>query len=466
MRVRFVNLRIPGPENSTLRTQLVVARGRFQTISPDGEEAPLSDEIVDLGGRLVLPGVIDGHVHFSDPGFTYRETFATGTRAAAAGGVTCVADMPCTSLPPVTSRASLHTKLEAIAGKAHVDFMLWVGVSANAMTAPAWTEDLAEAVADGAVAIKVYMCSGMESFADLGRQQLCEVLVQARRSRVAVGVHAEDREMVRELTAKITSSGQSGPAAYAATRPAAVEEAAVSTIRDLVREVGAQVHIVHVGSGQALEIISQARAEGLPLSAETCPHFLAFTDQDFERLGAVLKTAPVVKAEADRQRLWQGLANGDLELIASDHAAGRWPEEKQTASILTDYGGIPGVELTLPYLLSEGVAGGRITLERLTEITAAAPARLFGIDSCKGRIAAGLDADFVVVDDSEDWTVRGEDLHNLNRYTPLEGQRLTGRVRATYVRGDCVYRREDDGSEFFGPAGTGQWLRRPSSAGI
>ena len=161
-----------------------------------------------------------------------------------------------------------------------------------------------------------------------------------------------------------------------------------------------------------------------------------------------------------RQRLWQGLANGELSFVATDHAAGQWPEEKHTGSFWTDYGGVPGVELLLPYLYSEGVRRGRITLEQLTELLAAAPARFFGIDDRKGRLAAGLDADFVVFEPEESWTVRAVDLHSLNRYTPLEGHRLTGRVRAVYLRGEPVYRRGADGSEDFAAAGTGRFQRR------
>jgi dihydroorotase-like cyclic amidohydrolase len=201
------------------------------------------------------------------------------------------------------------------------------------------------------------------------------------------------------------------------------------------------------------------------MSAETCPHFLEFTAGDLERQGSLLKTAPVVKGEADRDRLWAGLASGELDYVATDHAAGQWPDEKQTGSIWTDYGGVPGVELSLPYLYSEGVRRQRITLERLTELTASAPARFFGIERRKGRLEPGFDADIVALADEEIWTVRAENLHNLNRYTPLDGYDLTGRVRQTFVRGRPVYRLDSDGEEWFGEAGVGQHVRRESKVG-
>ncbi|MCU0235245.1 MAG: allantoinase AllB [Thermoanaerobaculales bacterium] len=461
MRTRFINLRIPADGNRTQPAELVVEDGRFEEILPaGGATAAGGEHWVDLEGALVLPGVIDAHVHFDDPGYTHREDFATGTRAAAAGGVTCVADMPCTSQPPVTSIAALTSKLRAVRPKALVDYVLWGGVSANSIAAPDWRESLANLVDAGVGAIKVYLLSGMESFRDLDAGALREVLGHAHRLGVPVGVHAEDRAVVDELTARAHLHGEDSPAAYAASRPAAAESAAVATCIDACRATGARLHVVHLGTGEALDLLSAARLEGLPISAETCPHFLEFTDEDFDRLGSVLKTAPVVKTRADRERLWQGLAGGELSFVASDHAAGVWPDEKETGSIWSDYGGVPGVELLLPYLFDRGVRSGRLSLQRLTEVTAAEPARLFGIEHRKGGLRPGCDADFVVFDERARWTVRASGLHNLNRYTPLEGLELTGRVRATYLRGRPVFERLPDDDERFAEAGLGRWVRR------
>jgi allantoinase len=441
--------------------ELVVANGRFEEILPPGSTtAGGEEEWIDLEGALVLPGVIDGHVHFDDPGFTHREDFASGTSAAAAGGVTCVVDMPCTSIPPVVSTDALENKLKAIGPKAHVDYMLWGGVSGNALTDPRWRRNLEDLVDSGIAAIKVYMLSGMDTFRDITDAEIHQVLTQTHKLAIPVGIHAEDRTLVSELTKQAQERGDDSPAAYAASRPAAAEVSAVAAAVDAARATGARVHIVHLASGEGLDIIGAARREGLPVSAETCPHYLQFTRQDFETLGSVLKTAPVVKEQSDRQRLWQGLASNDLSFVATDHAAGRWPDEKETGSIWTDYGGVPGVELLLPYLYSEGVVRGRITLQRMTELLAAEPARFFGVDHRKGWLRPGFDADFVVFDEEMRWAVRAEALHNLNRYTPLENFDLIGRVRATYVRGQSVFERRPDGREFFAPAGTGEWVRR------
>lgn len=467
MRKRLKNLRIPAGGNATRAAEILVEKERIAGITSPAQTPEESDaQIVDLCGALVLPGVIDGHVHFDEPGFTHRENFETGTRAAAAGGVTCVVDMPCTSLPPVTSVTNLREKLAVIEPRAIVDFMLWGGLSDNAMREPDWRGSLKGLVEEGVASIKVYMLSGMDTFRDLAQTQVREALEATRTLGIPVGVHAEDREMVRGLEAHIRGEGRNGPLDYAASRPAAVEVSAAELLRELVRATGARVHIVHLASGRALDVVSAGRAEGLPLSAETCPHFLAFTAADLEAQGALLKTAPVVKSPADRDRLWQGLAAGELEFVATDHAAGQWPEEKRTGSIWTDYGGVPGVELSLPYLYSEGVRAGRISLQRLTEITASAPAEFFGIEKRKGTLAEGHDADFAVLDENETWTVQAAGLHNLNRYTPLEGWTMTGRVRQTWIRGTVVYDRAADGRENFADPGSGRRIRRQARADV
>ncbi len=463
MRSRFVNLRIPDQGNDVRAAEILVEHGRIVAI--EATDSPLAsddEERTDLGGALVLPGVIDGHVHFDDPGFTHREDFATGTRAAAAGGVSCIVDMPCTSLPPITSGANLHNKLGIISPKAHVDFMLWGGASGNSLAEPGWRQHLAELTQEGVGSIKVYMLSGMDTFRDLGADQIREVLRETERLGVPVGVHAEDRKLVHELTDWLRGNAQDDPADYVASRPAEAELRAVTTMRDLCRETGARVHIVHVGAASAVDVIAEARGDGLPMSGETCPHFLEFTAQDLVDKGAVLKTAPVVKTTHDRDRLWEAVASGELDYVATDHAAGQWPEEKHTGNIWTEYGGVPGVELMLPYLYSEGVKKERISLERLVEITATAPARFFGIERRKGALARGFDADFVVFDKDQTWTVRAEDLHNMNRYTPHEGQTFTGRVRSLYLRGERVFHRDRFGRESFSPPGTGRWVQRQS----
>lgn len=463
MKTLLHNLVIPEKGNERQPAQLLIQGDHIAAVLEPGELVS-ADIRFDLHGSLVLPGAIDGHVHFDDPGFTQREDFSTGTRAAAAGGVTMIVDMPCTSLPPVTSSENLKTKLEVIAPKAHVDFMLWGGVSSNVLEEAGWKDRVEGLIDTGIAAIKIYLLSGMETFRDVTRDQARSVLELAAARDIPVGVHAEDRHIVEAAKKAARAGGGQSPLDYAAARPAEGEITAADTLRDLCRQTGARVHVVHIASRKALEIVTAARSEGLPLSAETCPHYLLFTDGDLERLGALLKTAPVVKSAADREGLWQGLANGELLFVASDHAAGVWPDEKNTGSIWTDYGGVPGVELLLPTLYSEGVATGRLSLERLVEITSRAPAEFFGVGRSKGSLKKGFDADFSVIDEDATWTVRPEDLHNKNRYTPLEGLTLKGRIQETWVRGHRVFVRNDFGDENFGDRPTGRFITRGGSS--
>jgi dihydroorotase-like cyclic amidohydrolase len=323
-----------------------------------------------------------------------------------------------------------------------------------------WRERLDELVEGGVAAIKVYCLSGMETFTALDRDQIVRVLEASVELGIPVGVHAEDPTVVRELEREIKDRGGDEPADYAASRPVLAEVAAIRSLIDACRATGARLHVVHLSSGSGLDLVTEARNDGVGITAETCPHFLQFTLDDLLRQGSLLKTAPVVKSIEDRERLWRGVSGGEIEFIATDHAPGQWPEEKHTGSIWTDYGGVPGVETLLPYLYSEGVAAGRISLERLVELTASNPARFFGIDHRKGGLREGLDADFVVFDDNVRWTVEATGLHNLNRYTPFEGHELTGRVRACYVRGQAVFERKADGRELFAPAGRGRWVQR------
>jgi len=386
-----------------------------------------------------LPGVVDAHVHFDDPGFTWRETFATGTLAAAAGGVTCVADMPCTSVPPVVHAGNFLTKHAVVRDKAHVDFVFWGGMCANIMEMDQdWRWSLRGLSMQGVCAVKCYLHSGMDSFRAVSRDQLRELAGACRELGLPLGVHAEDHDLVSRRERELRAAGRDGPDAYVDSRPAEAEVRAVETVIQAARETGARLHVVHLGSGEALDLVERAAAEGLAVSAETCPHYLEFTRGDFRVLGSRLKTAPPVKEESDRARLWQGVQEGGITFLTTDHAAGLWPVEKETGSFWTDYGGIPGVELLLPWAYTRGVAEGRLTLERLVELLCSAPARFLGIAGRKGALRPGLEADFVVLEE-EEWTVAAEGLHNLNRYTPLEGRRLAMRVAQTWLRGDLVW---------------------------
>jgi dihydroorotase-like cyclic amidohydrolase len=310
---------------------------------------------------------------------------------------------------------------------------------------------------EGVVAFKAYTVSGMETYPALEPSGLADVFANAARLRALVALHAEEPQVIHALTGRLRAQGRNEPGAYAASRPAQAEIVAVEGALRLRAASGAALHVVHVGSGRAAELLAAARSKGADVSGETCPHYLAFTRDDLVRMGAVLKTAPVVKDASDRTRLWELVASGGLDFVATDHAPCRYPDDKETGDIWTAYGGVPGTELMLPFLLSEGLHRGRLTWDRLVEVSASASARRYGLWPRKGALVPGADADFALVDPDLEWTVRGADLASKGRFTPFEGMTFRGRVMKTILRGRLVYDRKA-GVE--APTGTGQWLRR------
>lgn len=458
----LADIRLPtGRGDETRRAHLYVRSGRIVEIADGEARLRPGAEPLDGGGLLALPGAIDPHVHFDTPGFTHREDFARGSAAAAAGGVTTVIDMPCTSLPPVTTRGALERKLSVVRPQAHVDFALWGGASGDGLRERGWRETLAGLAAAGVVGFKAYLLSGMETFPALDPEQLGELLSHAATLGLPVGLHAEDPALVRERTAAARAAGRDDWDAVADVRAEPVESLGVAAGLDALRRHGGSLHVVHVGAAAAAALVGAARRDGADVTAETCPHFLAFTRDDFATLGPFLKTAPVVKTAADRDALWRALADGTLDFAATDHAP--CPRsEKQAASAWEAYGGVPGVETFLPFLLSEGWRAGRLTLARLVEIASTAAARRYGLAACKGALAVGRDADVVLVDPDATWTVRAEALQSKAGWTPFEGRTFRARVRRTFVRGRLVY---DDGAGVVGEPGWGRFVPRTNGPG-
>jgi allantoinase len=446
-------LALPGAADFR-RSCLRVRGERITEIAESVESAP-GEETIDASGLLVFPGAIDPHVHFDEPGFTSREDFLHGSAEAARGGVTTVIDMPCTSLPPVIDLGAFENKLNAISKSALVDFALYGGVSGHRVE-----ESLDGAMAELApkvVGFKCYFISGMESFTRVTHEDFARVVAEGQRLGRPILLHAEDLDYVTAATARVkaarSSAAERGSAIsewddYYNSRPEAAELAAVAAALALARGREASLHIVHVGTAAAAWLVHRAGA-----SCETCAHYLAFGHEDFAEKGAALKTAPVVKGRAEREKLWRLLADGTIDFLASDHAPSS-REEKQTGDVWTAYGGIPGVGTLFPYLYSEGLVRGRLTLARFLEATSGAAARRYGLSARKGALAVGHDADFVLVDPAGTTKVEGERLLSKGKITPFEGMVLAGSVAATYVRGRPVF----DGKGIVAEPGYGRFL--------
>lgn len=424
-------------EDDFRRTDIRIENGVIAAIGNDLDNGDGTQDSIDAGGCWVVPGGIDPHVHFYDPGYNQREDFAHGTAAAAAGGITTVIDMPCTSNPPVTDSANLKTKLSVVQPRAVIDFGFHGGVSRQLFD-EGYAEAM-ESIADTVMAFKVYAISGMEEvWGALDHWRFRCVLERAKAFDSIVLLHAEDAEYVNNATAHYRSVG-TDPRQWHDARPELAEILAVQSATRIVEEVGGNLHVVHVGVGEVAEMIGRG---GSTLTGETCPQYLAFSLIDFEEQGAVLKIAPPIKSPDNPPLLWEALASGALHYIASDHAPGT-AEEKAPGSIWDNHAGIAGVQTILPYTFNEGYLAGRLTLPRYLQVMSENAARRFRIFDRKGSIAVGKDADLVLLDQKESWTVRGAEFFSKGKLSPFEGWSFRGRVKRTLVRGREVYRDRD-----------------------
>jgi allantoinase len=419
-------LALPGG-TKPVRADILSIDGVISEIGTDLSHS--GHEAIDADGLLVLPGAIDAHVHFNEPGYTDREDFYHGTSAAASGGVTTVVDMPCTSVPPVTSLKNLEAKLAVVSSRAVIDYGFHGGVSGRSFERN--VEGLVEELADQVLGFKCYFVSGMETFPALSHPEFEEALALCRAVNRPVLLHAEDAGSVA-----VDHQGD-GPIDYYRSRPEEAEIIAVRYASDAADRLRARLHIVHVSTGEAARVISSSPHT----TGETAPHYLAFTLADFDRIGSALKVTPPVKPAGNRDQLWAAIADGSLSFVASDHAPAP-PEQKSTGSIWSDYSGIPGSPTLLPYCYSAGYVEKRISLARLLQITSEAAARQYGL-SRKGSLEPGKDADLVMVDPGESWVVSGAELLSKGTVTPFEGMRLSGRVEKTIVRGTVVYDRRN-----------------------
>ncbi|HMA45286.1 MAG TPA: allantoinase AllB [Gemmatimonadales bacterium] len=430
---------------------VVVARGRIIAIVPPGE-APSAAETLDVGAAALLPGLVDSHVHVNEPGRTAWEGFATATRAAAAGGVTTIVDMPLNSVPPTTTVPALEAKARAADGQAMVDYAFWGGV------VPENLDDLQPLTEAGVLGFKCFLVpSGVDEFPHLTESDLVAAMHRLAELDRVLLAHAE-------LPGPIAEAGRSGadPRHYTtwlAARPRAAELEAIDLLLLLSLETGCRVHIVHLSCAAALDRIANARRAGARVTVETCPHYLTFAAEDIPDGQTAFKCAPPVRERENRERLWQGLAHGAIDLVASDHSpAPPALKHLDTGDFLAAWGGIASLELSLSATWT-GARARRHGLPALARWLSQGPAHLAGLNR-KGRIAPGFDADLVVFDPGPEWTVDPARLHQRHPVTPYAGLALRGKVLRTFLRGTCVY----EEGRFPAPPG-GTWLRREERSG-
>ncbi len=387
---------------------------------------------IDARHLHVFPGVMDAHVHFNEPGRTEWEGIATGSRALAAGGGTVFFDMPLNAHPPTCDEESFDLKLAAAKAKSVTDFAFWGGL------VPHNLEQLERLADRGVIGFKAFMSnSGIDDFPRADSEVLRKGMKRVAKTGLPVGVHAESETMTHRLAQERILRGQVTIRDYLGSRPIEAELEAIRVAIDIAGDVGCALHVVHVSSAEGVSLITQARKLGANVSCETCPHYLTLTDKDAEKLGAVAKCAPPVRSGDEREKLWERVLAGEVMTVGSDHSPSP-PEMKRDVNFFKVWGGISGVQHTLPLLLTEGHAKRRATLKSLVGLLAGNVAQRFKIPH-KGTIAVGFDADVALVESDRKFTVRTEDLLYRHRQSPYVGRTLTGRVVQTILRGRTVF---------------------------
>ncbi|MHC0430643.1 allantoinase AllB [Streptomyces sp. O3] len=427
--------RVITPEG-TRAASVAVADGKIAAVLPYETEVPPGARLEDFGDDALLPGLVDTHVHVNDPGRTEWEGFWTATRAAAAGGITTLVDMPLNSLPPTTTVANLRTKQEVARPKAHIDVGFWGGAL------PDNVQDLKPLHDAGVYGFKCFLSpSGVDEFPELDREQLAASMGEIAGFGGLLIVHAEDPHQLAAAPQK------SGPkyTDYLATRPRISEDTAIEGLIAVAKRLGARVHVLHLSSSDALPLIAAAKREGVKLTVETCPHYLTLTAEEVPDGASEFKCCPPIREAGNQDLLWEALADGTVDCIVTDHSPST--ADLKTDDFATAWGGISGLQLSLPAIWTEARERGH-DLQDVVRWMSERTAQLVGLDQ-KGAIEAGRDADFAVLAPDETFTVDPAELQHRNRVTAYAGKTLHGVVKSTWLRGQRIHH---DGG-FTEPAG-------------
>ena len=412
------------------KANILIENGRIKSVAIPGPKQV--DKRINAKGKLILPGLVDGHAHLFDPAFTNRENFTTGTSAAAAGGVTSVVEMVLST--PVDTPDRVKAKIEQGKRNSLIDFSLHAGMM-NLSNLP----NIATIARLGVRSFKTFTCKPYYS----DDHTLMSLMRETSMQNSILNVHAEDEQTANENFDRLTAEGRKDPDAHTEWKPNVAEERAVRKVVEFSRALKARLHISHMSTREGVEIVRQNKRLGVRVTAETCPHYLTFTRGDMKKQGPYLKMNPSLKGPKDVQALWEGLRDGTIDMVTSEHAPGeRVEKEVGWIDIWKAWGGVPAIETMLPILLSEGVNKGRIGLTTLQRICCENPAKVFGLYPRKGVIQKGADADLVIVDLKAKRKVRAEALHYKVGWTPYEGWTLKGWPILTVRRGEILYEDE------------------------
>jgi allantoinase len=434
---------------------IVVRDGRIVALEEATSRGPDTERKIDATGKLVIPGCVDPHCHYEEPGpTTYREGYESGTRASAAGGVTTVLEHPISD-PPPKDTATFLAKKELAAGKSVIDFGLWGALIPESLG------HIGELQEQGAVAFKGFMSAAGTRYPMVDDGQLLAGMEEAAPIDAIIGVHAESEALTTYYSNKLQREGRRDPRAIAEGRPPLAEYEAMQRAIVLARATGARLHFVHMSIPEGAELVQQARREGLRVTSETCAHYLHMDWTALDRLGGYAKCKPPLRAPENTERLWQAVMAGKIDFIAADHAP--YSREEKEGDIWKAGWGMTGAQTMIPVLINNGVIKRNWDLVDFVRFTSSRTAQLFGLYPRKGTIQLGSDGDMTVIDLNGSWTVRSEDLFYRQGWSALEGETLQGRIEQTIVRGTVVY----DRGEIAVPSGFGQFVMpQRATAGV
>lgn len=443
-------------ENQIFKGNIYIKDGKIAAVTDQNLEGE-AQIVNDLNGLYVLPGLIDTHVHSRDGGATHKEDFFHSTQAAAAGGITTIFEMPNTN-PPINNKQNFLKQVDNFKKKAHINFGVW-GICLGNLN----LDDIQELHEVGVIGFKYFWGyavdksnyqlvynyeEGMENVIPPANDgEVYAMFNEVAKTGNLIAIHAENSDLINHMTKKVRETGGNGYDDALRARPALAEHLTINTGIGLAKETGARLHILHVSSGDSVDIIKHAQDDGYPITAETCPHYLFLTNQDFEEKGSMMKVYPLVRYQEDQDRLWEGLTKGVFSLVCSDHAP-HTLEEKQR-SIWEAPAGMCGVETLVPMMLNE-VSSGRLTLHDIVKLLSSNPAKLYGIYPQKGSLAPGADADITIIDLEKEHTIRLENLHSKSKVSAYDGVKVKGMPVMTIVNGRLVM---EDGKIVSKPTG-------------